>query len=102
MTDKAIEAACNAYVEHERYGLEEAIRTAIAVYEQALWRPIAECPRSEALLIGGGDILYPIVASRSGKRNDPWRLDAQAMPCDEITGRPTHYHPLPPTPGKEG
>lgn len=38
MTDEAIEAACSAYIEHERYGLEEAMSAAIAAYEQAMWR----------------------------------------------------------------
>lgn len=48
MTDKAIEAACNAYVEYERYGLEEAMRAAIAAYKQALWQPIEEAPKDSA------------------------------------------------------
>lgn len=62
------------------------------------WQPIGTCPRDEPVLIGGGDILYPIVASWSGLRDEPWHLDAQAVLCDEITGWPTHWMPLPDQP----
>ena len=105
MTDKAIDAACSAYVEHERYGLEESMRAAIAAYEQALWRPIEEAPKD------GGRFL---IATTQQLVHEAYYLDNSLTPwpwkgikpasCKILMNlfKPTHYRPLPPPPGKEG
>lgn len=62
------------------------------------WKSIQTAPRNEAILIGGGDILYPIVASWSGLSDEAWWLDAQAECHSEIEGWPTHWMPLPEQP----
>ena len=62
------------------------------------WQPIGTYQRDEAVLIGGGDILYPIVASWSGTRDEMWHLDAQGDIHTEIFGWPTHWMPLPDQP----
>ena len=67
----------------------------------AEWKPIATAPREEAILIAGGDILYPVVAHWTGRHDEGWCLDAQAMPGDEIEGWPDYWmslDELPPVP----
>lgn len=66
--------------------------------DRLLWRPIETAPRNEAVLIGGGDILYPIVASWSGLPDEAWCLDYQSIPGDEIDGWPMYWMPLPELP----
>jgi hypothetical protein len=41
------------------------------------WQPIKTAPKMEAVLISGGDVLYPIVASRTDRPDEGWWLDAQ-------------------------
>ena len=55
------------------------------------WQPISTAPKDEAVLIGGGDIQYPIVASWSGLSDEVFCLDAQGDTHDEIEGWPTHW-----------
>lgn len=58
------------------------------------WKDISTAPIMEAVLVCGGDILYPCSASWSGLPDEEWTLDAQATCYDEI-GWPTHWMPLP-------
>lgn len=56
------------------------------------WKPIDTAPEYEAVLIAGGDVLYPIVASKNEGR---WDLDAQgAIVEDDIAQSPTHWMPI--------
>jgi len=61
------------------------------------WQPIKTAPEMEAVLICGGDVLYPFVASQTDIKDEGWWVDAQGV----IFGReaaafsPTHWMPLP-------
>lgn len=71
----------------------------------AEWKPIESAPINEAVLIGGGDILYPVVASWTGLNDEAWCIDAQAAPFDEIEGWPAYWmslEELPPLPAAKG
>lgn len=59
-----------------------------------MWKTIESVPRDEAVLIAGGDISYPIVASWSGLHDEAWRLDAQMDTHDEIDGWPAFWMSL--------
>lgn len=63
-----------------------------------LWQPIETAPRDEAILVSGGGILYPIVASWSGRDDESWRLDAEGNVRTELDHFPTHWMPLPSSP----
>ena len=124
MADKAIEAAwialedrCTASAKQtprkpaERIVLfsKDDLRAAIAAYEQALWRPIEEAPKDgTAILIlcpdseFGAVIAFwsdPIVGDTIAEESGWYASEASSNRIFEI---PTHYRPLPPTPGKEG
>jgi len=62
-----------------------------------MWKPIRTVPLGVPVLIAGGGILYPIVASWSGN-NGVWCLDAQDEAVKDISERPTHWMPLPEPP----
>lgn len=89
MTDKAIEAALNAWVNAPKhpYNLLPAMRAAIAAYEQASWRPIEEAPIGERVLLYNKWSSPPVY---------------EGIIYFGMSGQPTHYRPLPPQPGKEG
>lgn len=61
------------------------------------WEPIASAPTMEAVLVFGGEVKYPVVASWTGLRDEPWCLDALGNVHDEIDW-PTHWMPLPAPP----
>lgn len=61
------------------------------------WQPIESAPKDEAVLVCGGDVLYPCTASWSGLPEEEWTLDAQGE-CFDGVGWPTHWQPLPPPP----
>jgi hypothetical protein len=64
------------------------------------WQPISTAPQFEAVLIAGGNILYPITASFNlNKIHGPflWEIEAQGEfwcdgPCNL---EPTHWATLP-------
>lgn len=64
------------------------------------WQPVETAPKNEAVLIAGGDVLYPIVASlNKTKDRESWDLDVQgAILAEEIADAPTHWMPLPEAP----
>lgn len=70
----------------------------IRAVPQTLWQPIETAPRDEAILVSGGGILYPIVASWSGRDDESWRLDAEGNVHMELDRFPTHWMPLPSSP----
>jgi hypothetical protein len=60
------------------------------------WQPIETAPEWEAVLICGGDVLYPCVASCN---NGEWDAEAQGMILrEDIAENPTHWMPLPAPP----
>lgn len=61
---------------------------------QASWQPIATCPHSEAILVRGGGLLYPIVANWSGRSDESWWLDGEGDVHAELDHIPTHWMPL--------
>jgi len=65
------------------------------------WGTIETAPTMEAILVYGGEAKYPVVASWSGMRDEPWRLDALGVTSDEID-RPTHWMRLPDDPKSTG
>ena len=68
------------------------------------WQPIETMPNDEAVLIAGGDVLYPIVASKitTDEGSVSFDLDAQGgIVCPEVAYWPTHWMPLPEPPTKE-
>lgn len=92
-------------VEQDPYGAWLAIQnqaTRVAELE-AKWQPIRTMPANEAVLIGGGDVLYPIVASKNTTNEGAsYDLDAQgSIVRDEIAESPTHWMPLPNAPKGE-
>ena len=109
MTDKAIEAALNAWVSAPKqpYNLLPAMRAAITAYEQALWQPIEEAQKDGPVLLFGRQS-YP--AEGCGVRYDGelvfsgyWdSIDEDwCSTGSSWTGpffEPTHYRPLPPPP----
>lgn len=57
------------------------------------WRLIETAPTYEAVLICGGDVLYPCVASLN---NGEWDAEAQGgILREDIAECPTHWMPLP-------
>ena len=61
------------------------------------WRDISTAPTMEAVLVFGGEVRYPVVASWTGMADEPWCLDALENLHDEIDW-PTHWMPLPANP----
>jgi len=60
------------------------------------WQPIETAPTYEAVLICGGDVLYPCVASLN---NGEWDAEAQGgILREDIAESPTHWMPLPEPP----
>jgi hypothetical protein len=107
MTDPAIEAAARAMFagdvrtkwdemsERAKEPFYMAARKAIAAYEVAAWRPIAEAPR---------DGTFVLCALRSGHitimrfcRDDYWRRDV----FSELRQTPQWFRPLPLSPPQE-
>jgi len=71
-------------------GLEAKLAKAVE------WRPIETAPTDEAVLICGGDVLYPCVASLN---NGEWDAEAQGgILREDIAECPTHWMPLPEPP----
>lgn len=65
------------------------------------WQDISSAPTMEAVLVYGGEVKYPVVASWTGLNDEPWTLDALGNVHDEID-RPTHWMPLPEPPAENG
>jgi len=62
------------------------------------WHPIDTAPTDEAVLICGGDVLYPFVASLN---NGEWDAEAQGVILrEDIAEYPTHWMPLPAPPSQ--
>lgn len=62
------------------------------------WHPIDTAPTDEAVLICGGDVLYPFVASLN---NGEWDAEAQGgILREDIAECPTHWMPLPAPPSQ--
>lgn len=61
------------------------------------WQDISSAPTMEAVLVYGGEVKYPVVASWTGLNDEPWTLDALGNVHDEIDW-PTHWMPLPEPP----
>lgn len=65
------------------------------------WQDISSAPTMEAVLVYGGEVKYPVVASWTGLNDEPWTLDALGNVHDEIDW-PTHWMPLPEPPAENG
>ena len=62
------------------------------------WQPIETAPTDEAILICGGYVLYPCVASLN---NGEWDAEAQGgILREDIADYPTHWMPLPAPPSQ--
>jgi hypothetical protein len=59
--------------------------------EVVAWQPIRTCPTSEAILVRGGGLMYPIVANWSGRSDESWWLDGEGDVHVELDHTPTEW-----------
>lgn len=93
MIDKAIEAACDAYLDSDSEYLFVRMRAAITAYERACWQPIESAPKDKPIILTG--------QWNSGKWEvicDQWLLNRFPFVG---WGQPTNWRPLPPPPENE-
>lgn len=64
-------------------------------YEQQ-WQPISTCPVYEAVMVCGGDVLYPTTMSTTDEPGAGFHLDAQGMLIDDDTWWPEFWKDIPP------
>lgn len=93
MTYDAGYPCCDAFVRMEK----EIEHLRALVDDVSDWQPIKTYHLNQPVLIAGGDIIYPIVASWNGRVDECWHIDAQENLGDEV-GWPTHWMPLPAPP----
>lgn len=72
-----------------------------------MWNRIETVPTDEAVLVAGGNVLFPVVASWSGRPDEPWQIECQAgdilVPVDNLD--PSYWmslEALPPIPESAG
>jgi len=68
---------------------------AITAYEAALWSDDMDAaPKEEAVLVAGGDVLYPTTMSAE-EVGHGWCMDYQGGRHDDDVWYPTHWRHLP-------
>jgi len=70
--------------------------SAIVNQHEEQWNPISTCPVYEAVLVCGGDVLYPTTMSTTDEPGAGFYLDAQGMLIDDDTWWPEFWKEIPP------
>jgi hypothetical protein len=101
--EKAIEAALSVWTETREADPRVWMRAAIDAYEKALWRPIAEAPGGESVLITRLMRDHPCSAintyvATKCEETGEWICYMDQIEDPEAPITPTHFMPLPAPP----